>query len=149
MRDYQVRAFEPHHYVMLAEDPKSIFNGLDLDFKRIAANFANNGSYGRSGFCNSELLVSAGVMTPWPHYGVAWAILASNAANHPFFVHRAVAEGLWYFIHRLKLQRLEANVCDDLPQAKRWATHLGFYEESIMPKYGPRGETFRKYVILR
>jgi len=142
---YEVRPFETHHYLMLIDDLGSI----GMDFEKLAANFANNGNYGRSGFCNNELLVCAGIMSPWPHTGVAWALLSSKAKHHVHFVHKAVKEGLWYFIHRFKLNRVEANVCDDLTKAKHWVERLGFEEESTMPKYGPHGETFKRYVILR
>ncbi len=151
MRNYQVRPFETHHYLMLMDDINSTFGMRDvqIDFEKIAANFANNGNYGRSGFCDGELLVSAGIMCPWPGLGVAWAIISGNGRKHNYFVHKAVLEGLQYFSDRLKLRRIEANVCDDIEIAKLWVLHLGFCEESVMPKYGPRGETFRKYVILK
>lgn len=151
MRRYEVKPFETHHYMMIADDNASTFGmrGLQIDFQKIANNFANNGNYGRSGFCDGELLVCAGIMSQWPGVGVAWALISGNGRKHYHFVHRAVREGLEYFIQRLKLNRVEANVNDDLEAAKRWVEVLGFSEESVMPKYGPRGETFRKYVILR
>lgn len=147
MRSYEVRPFEPHHYIMLVEDPKSTYSmhGINSDPLAVAQLFKKH--FGRSGFCNNELLVCAGVMLPWPGYGVAWALLSSNARKHPWFVHRAVKEGLQYFIKRLGLRRVEANVNEGLPHALKWVLKLGFEEESVMPKYGPRGETFRKFVI--
>lgn len=151
MRNYEVRPFEPYHYLMLAESPKSSFSlrHLNIDPDKLIARFSGDECYGRSGFCNGELLICAGVLAPWPNRGIAWALLSDSAKRHIHFIHKAVLEGLEYFIFRLKLHRIEADVCDDLPKAQEWAKHLGFVEESIMPNYGPRGETFIKYVILR
>lgn len=146
-----MRAFEAHHYIMLKDDLEAHFgfNGLQLDAERIARNFANNGNVGRSGFCNDQLLVTAGIMMPWSGCGVAWALLSGDAKHHVHFVHRAVLEGLHYFIDRFQLRRVEANVDLNVEPAVRWVLKLGFKAESIMPNYGPKGEVFAKYVILK
>lgn len=150
MTNYEVRAFEAHHYLMIKDDLESAY-GIRLDYldsARIAHNFANNGNVGRSGFYCNRLLICAGIMMPWRGLGTAWAMLSSEAKNHPYFVHKAVMEGLEYFILRFKLKRVEANVSDELDPAKRWVERIGFIEESKMPCYGPRGETFIRYVML-
>lgn len=136
---------------MIKDDIQEYYgiNPLDFDTERTAHNFANNFNVGRSGFVNDTLLVSAGIMIPWNNCGIAWALLGPQAKNHHFFVFKAISEGLFYFTHKFKLRRIEANVESSLEPAKRLVKHLGFVEESIMPKYGPKGETFIKYVILR
>lgn len=142
MRDYRVKAFEPYHYIMLNKY-------ADMDSETILKRFESNGNVGRSGYCDNELLVCAGIMMPWQGYGISWALLSPNASKHPHFVHKAVLEGLHYFINRFKLRRVEANVNIQEEKARRWATHLGFREESVMPAYGPNGETFIRYVIIK
>lgn len=132
---------------MIKDEIQAAF-GFHMDSDRIAHNFANNGNVGRSGFCDNKLLVCAGLLVPWHGLGIAWALLSVDAAQHRYFVHKAVVEGLQYFIYRLKLKRIEANVNELLPQAKSWVRHLGFVEESVMPLYGPSGETFIKYVMF-
>lgn len=147
MSAYELRLFEPHHYIMLAESIEAARGRqLDGDKARMARAFDTNG-LARSGFYQNALIVTAGVFTPWQGYGVAWALLAPNAKRHAFFIHKVVKQGLAEFTYRLKLRRLEANVDAALPQAVRWVEKLGFTEESIMPKYGPQGQTFRKFVI--
>jgi hypothetical protein len=137
MRHYEVRAFAPYHYAMLG--------GEEATVKR----FESNNNVGRSGYCNDELLVCAGIMMPWSGYGISWAMLSPNAKRHYHFVHRAVLEGLNYFIAAHRLRRVEANVDARSDDAKHWATHLGFVFESWMPSYGPNGETFIKYVRIK
>ena len=141
---YELRAFEPHHYIMLAEDID-----VGLNVPRLARAFANATCVGHSGFYDNALIACGGIMMPWPGYGVAWALLAPAARDHAVFVHRHFYKAIKFYLNDLKLRRLEANVCESTPKAIAWIERLGFIEESTMPGYGPQGETFRKFVILK
>jgi len=145
---YSLRPFEPWHYVMLAETIEAARGRmLDGDKARMARSFDTEG-LARSGFCDNALIVTAGVFTPWTGYGITWALVVPNAQRHARFIHTVVKQGLSEFIFRLKLRRLEANVDESQAQAIKWVEKLGFEEESTMPKFGPQGQTFRKFVIL-
>jgi hypothetical protein len=43
---------------------------------------------------------------------------------------------------------VQAGVVAEHGAGRRFVEHLGFTEEGLMPKFGPRGETFAKYVLF-
>ena len=119
-----------------------------VDNVSVARQFAWNSNVGRSGFFQNQLLGCAGIVIPWPGYGIAWAMLSRTAKFHKVFIHRSVLTTLDHFIHARQLRRVEANVDAHQATAMQWVERLGFKFESSMPNYGPKGELFYKYVIL-
>lgn len=119
---------------------------LPYDSVKIATMFERNG-VGRTGLYEGRVIGCAGVHIPWPKFGIAWAVLAKEARNHPFFIHRNILHSLREYTQTHGLERIEANVNADVPILTEWVKRLGFKYESEMPKW-MNGQTFHKYVIL-
>ena len=45
-----------------------------------------------------------------------------------------------------RYRRIQADAVKEFEAGNRFLVHLGFKKESEMPKYGPNGETFVRYV---
>jgi len=136
--------------MMISDSIENSFGLTDMtvDKERLAAKFSSEFNVGMTGFYDNEVLGCAGIIMPWRHVGIAWALISQKGREHKFFVHRAVKFYLYQYIQRLQLRRVEANVIADLNVARRWARSLGFREESMMIKYGPNGETYMRYVMF-
>jgi len=113
----------------------------------VAEMFATKGPAftARQGAC---VIACAGVMLFWPGVGEAWSVLSPCAAEHPM-IHRHVKRGLAGIIESHGLWRVQATVLDGFAKGERWITRLGFQFESAMPAFGPKGETYNRYAIVR
>lgn len=148
-RAFRVTPFRPEDYLAVIAEilVEPLPERLLVDRGRESETFATAGP-AWTGWCKERAVACAGVMLPWPGYGVAWALVTRWARDEAGMdIHRAVVRGLRDVIRTHALRRVEANVDASFGLGRRWVTALGFTEESVMPHYGPEGQTFVKYVL--
>jgi len=71
-----------------------------------------------------------------------WLDLSTEAGGHIIAVYRVVKEYLEAFAKNQNIQRAQAYVEPDFPEAIRMVQHLGFKKESIMEGFTPKGDAF-------
>lgn len=98
-----------------------------------------------SGFLNGTLLGCAGVVPLWPGLGEAWIVLSPEGRRHRAW-YRAVARILPSIAASGRFRRIQADVVREFEAGRRFVERLGFKYEFTMPKYGPNGEDFVRYV---
>jgi hypothetical protein len=139
--------------VMTIEDYEAIsIHGKHWWKGRVPASFMAqsylDGGPALSFFWKGKLVMVGGIVSPWPRSGEAWAILAPEASECVVSLNRSVRRVVHGFRRGMGLNRLQAHVEEGFHKGNRWATWMGFKEEGRMPKFGPEGETFVRYVIL-
>lgn len=98
-------------------------------------------------FVDGEKLVACGgLVIPWPGLAEAWLRAIPDCERYRVGLFRLSKRALEMNIRGLKLRRVEATLNSAFAPGIRWAEHLGFWKESELPNFGPRGETFLKYV---
>ena len=101
-----------------------------------------------TGRVNGRVVAICGVTTLYGHHGEAWSYLHTSALPYKYWLHREVSRILHRYVREANLWRVQA-VADTANQAAgRWLEHLGFVLESVMPLYGPQGETMTRYVLF-
>ena len=113
----------------------------------VAKNYMNSGP-ALSFWHNGTLLMVAGIVSPWPKSGEAWAILSPEASTHAVGINRTVARVLVWLAKGMGLRRLQAHVRSDFRVGIRWVEWLGFVKEGEMKEFGPEGEDFNRYVMF-
>lgn len=151
--DYKIKAFETWHYMALndaIEQDRGLTATLSMQAQRIARDFRERG-VGRSLFYKDSVIACGGVMTAWPGLGFTWAVISPMARQRPHMLvmHYMVQEYLEDYIVMFNYRRIEANVNANFVIGQKWVQRLGFVKESEMPCFGPNGEDFIKYVIVR
>lgn len=79
---------------------------------------------------DGRVIGCAGVMILWPGVGMAWVVLADEAAAYRIWLTRTVRAILSDIIRSLGLHRVEAVVLADSPRNLRWIRALGFRPEN-------------------
>jgi len=65
----------------------------------------------------------------------AWVDLTHYAGEHIITVYRVIKEWMEILAKDKGIKRLQAYVETDFPEAVRVVEHLGFHQESVMPKF--------------
>jgi hypothetical protein len=140
---YEVRPFCPSDYVRVA----ALDGRQGDDLEQTASTFAMSGP-ARTLCIYGEPLACAGISIQWTGLGLAWAIVSSLALKHRRALHSSVKDGMREMIAAYGLRRVDALVMADFWVGRRWLQGLGFVEESLMPRYGPAGETMVRTVYF-
>ncbi len=77
-----------------------------------------------------------------------WAAFSPLARKYPYTFTLAKQLLCWFWGH-FQYNRLQAAVRPDWSEAVRFVERLGFSKEMIMEKYGPQGEDYALYALLR
>lgn len=147
---YRLRPFAERDYVTVHDAIQaSGWPALVNDPEEMGRLYAR---YERAAFTalyEGRVLGCAGIVVSWQGFGVAWMVLTPEARQrHGFDLFWMLRARFRALIKELGLRRLEADVLAGWEQGERMMRLLGFHVESEMPRYGPRGETFRKHVLL-
>jgi len=99
------------------------------------------------------LLAVCGIHWFWPGVGEAWIIQhnrAQEARVTRMAVYKAAKKLLEILLekHAVPLQRLQATVRTDWPDALRLAERMGFERESVMKRYSPDGTDAYMYAMV-
>lgn len=137
--------FEPEHWDVLAAEALAKYS---FAFDGRSGQLYKEAGPAYTALVDGVPVAAAGVIQHWRGTGTAWLLISEGARRNLKFVYRAVLHGLIVIIQGHGFRRIEANVDAGLGAAHRLVQHIGFERESIMPKYGPSGETFFKYVLL-
>lgn len=102
---------------------------------------------------DGELLAVCGIHWFWPGVGEAWIIQhkrAQEAKVTRMAVYRAGKTLMHMLIdkHEAPLQRLQATVRQDWPDAIRMVERLGFVRESVLRRYSPDGTDAYMYAMV-
>lgn len=100
------------------------------------------------GIWNGTPIGAAGIVILWDGLGEGWSVASSQGKYHPVAFHRAVKMMMNKCIKSHSIRRLQISVDVESPSSIIWVTMLGFKLESIMPKFGPKGETFARFVMF-
>jgi len=121
-----------------------------IEARRIARAYKESG-VGKTLFYNTDPIASAGLHMPWPGLAFAWAVISPVALKRPHVImtHNSIANGLMDLAEAYNLRRIEACVDESFVVGQRWIEKLGFKYESDIPLFGPQGQDFKRYVILR
>lgn len=132
------------------ETERGISGMYPVQMQRLAKEYKTRG-VGKTLLLHEKPIACGGIMHAWPGLGFAWAVLSPLARRRPHvkITHDAVFASLTEYIKSQNLRRLEANIDSQLYVGQRWVERLGFVKESEMPCFGPQGQDFFKYVIVR
>jgi len=95
---------------------------------------------------DKQILACFGIIFVGPKTAEAWAMVGDDVKANAKSIHKAAKWCLEEAHKRYEIRRLQAAISESRPTARRWAQKLGFRAESFMPKFGPDGETFIRYV---
>lgn len=120
----------------------------NADWRTAARSGANFGP-AWTAWIDGRAVACGGIATLWRGRGQAWCLLA-----------RGIPKWAWISIHRAAVARLreagargtwriEAEALADYAPAVRWLEMLGFTRECLSRRYGPGGEDFYRYAIVR
>lgn len=137
--------FLPEHYMAVVNDAYRWGGARHPDANATAISFKEKGP-AFTAMVNGEIAGVAGLMFFWPGLAEAWAVISALGTKHPLLVHRAVKTIFPELARVHKARRVQASVIANFMPGRRWAEKLDFQFESFMPKYGPRGEEFIRYV---
>jgi hypothetical protein len=137
----EVRVFRAEDYVEIMQG-KGLGN---IDALSIGKAYETGVAY--SGFCNGKLVAVGGIICPWPGMGEMWAVL-NGSTGCVLGLNKAVRRVVAGVVRNMSLRRIQANVDANSKVAIRWAEWIGFKFEGEMPKYGPNGEDFLRYVMF-
>lgn len=101
-----------------------------------------------TGRVNGRVVAICGVTTLYSHHAEAWSYLHHSALPYKYWLHREVSRILHRYVRDANLWRVQAVAETANEAAGRWLEHLGFVLESVMPLYGPQGETMTRYVLF-
>lgn len=90
-----------------------------------------------------------GVARLWGRVGEAWTIFGAEIQDHPIWLHRTVRTMLRDIMDGMGLDRLQVNVLATSERNCRWVFRLGFQAEGLMERFGPNGEDFIRYAMVR
>lgn len=98
-------------------------------------------------FCDGELVIAGGFVVPYEGLVEAWTIPGPAFRKH----HKLALKETKYALSMmapLGTRRLQALVMNDHEAGHRWARHIGFKLESVMQRYGKKGEDVAMYVMF-
>lgn len=99
-------------------------------------------------FQDDEVIACGGIVMFWEGVGEAWLYTGTEIEDNKIWFCRTIKEWLWTLIKNMNLRRIQVSINAEYIRSQKWAEWLGFIKESEMPRYGPKEETFFKYVIL-
>jgi hypothetical protein len=101
--------------------------------------------HGVAAWDGDDLVAVAGVLPYWPGVGEAWFSLGPGYAPRHL---RAGVRRIRNFLALVQPQyrRIQADVRAGVPGLMQWIELLGFTFESEMPRYGPDGADYYRYV---
>lgn len=144
---YRVRSFVPSDYVDVHEAiqaegwPPLVNNPQEMGWLYRHRGPAYTATY------DGRVIGCAGIVVNWIGFGVAWLVMTPEGRReHPLVAARLLRRLLPEAARGLR--RLEADVLEGWQEGERLMAWLRFEKEGRMPHYGPRGETFCKWVML-
>jgi len=102
--------------------------------------------HGIAVYKDGKLLGCGGIFPLWDNVAEAWVMLDPKVKRDPHLGFIASWVAKRYLRDHGEYTRLQADVHRDLPENSDWAEWMGFSFESAMPKYGPEGGTYIRYV---
>lgn len=134
----EVQGFAPADLYALALQAQQLGMQIDLDDPSYGAALAKAGPCFTATH-NGDVIACIGVLTQWPNYGKAWALLSENAGPCMLALTRGVRR--WLRFHNPG--RIDTAVDCGFPAAIRWAEMLGFTNETPdgMKGYTPERRT--------
>jgi hypothetical protein len=99
---------------------------------------------------DTKVIGCAGVILPWPRFGVAWMLTTNDLLTHRFLLLRTVPRILREIRDGLGLTRLEACVVEANKTNNLYVEWLGFTREyGRVRRYTPNDETAIRYEWIR
>ena len=120
------------------------FIGMDLDPHSLNESYMSGDAF--TLLYDGKILCCGGVIPIWSGLGEVWWRASVHMHEHGGKVIEVTKERL--DTYKMKFRRVQTNVISDWEEAVRFIGIMGFHLESVMPKYGPYGESQSRYVIL-
>ena len=97
---------------------------------------------------NGNVLACAGMLPVWQGLVRTWAFMSPEVKTSPLKLRllRALRERHVFYAKGWPFRRCEATIRESFIEGHKLVRILGYQVESIMPEYGPNGETFVRYV---
>jgi RimJ/RimL family protein N-acetyltransferase len=113
-----------------------------------AARLVSRRGVGFSGWVDDRLAGCAGLLPLWPGVAEAWLAPTALGRAYPVFLCRSVRNVLRMAVRDWGLWRVQADVVADHGAGIAFVERLGFRPESVMRRYGPKGEDFLRYAMF-
>lgn len=98
---------------------------------------------------DGEIAACAGlVLSTYAPVARAWAAVGPVGRQHRLFIARGVLGGLRALMLQHRLVRVEADSLIGDRSAHRWLRWMGFEDEGVMRKKGPRGEDMIRFALV-
>ena len=96
---------------------------------------------------NNKVLGCAGVLVPWPRFGMAWMLVSDELLHHPFFMLRRIPRIFEDIKRGFNLRRVELCANANLREHQEYAVWLGFApeREACARQYTPEGQDAIRY----
>lgn len=98
-------------------------------------------------FCDGALVICGGFITPYEGLAECWTIPGPAFKSHIKLALQSTKDTMaWHM--PLGCRRMQAMVIDSHEAGHRWAQHLGFTKESVLRRFGKKGEDVAMYVLF-
>lgn len=94
-------------------------------------------------------IASIGIDTPWEGYGLLWCQFSKDLRGYNRTLARRCRQVFRIHLAHHNFRRVEAVVLTSDTAAVRFAEWLGMRLISVKPGYGPHGEHYSEYAIVR
>lgn len=91
-------------------------------------------------------IASFGLMMVVRGTAEVWVLASKDISKKPKILIKAARWALSEGCIRYSIYRVQASIDKDHVVRRKWAEHMGFHVEGLMPRFGPDGETFVRYV---
>jgi hypothetical protein len=88
------------------------------------------------------------VLSTYAPVGRAWVCVGALGRRHGVFIARGVRRFLQVLIRDYQLVRVEADSLASDLSAHRWLGRMGFEDEGLMRKKGPKGEDMIRFALI-
>lgn len=143
---YEVRDYEEIDLFTIEHRKEELdeLTGTDIDPHSLNEAYMSGDAF--TLLYDGKILCCGGVIPIWPGLGEVWWRASVHMHEHGRKVIEVTKGRL--DMYKMKFRRVQTNVISDWKEAIRFIGAMGFHLESVMPKYGPNGESQSRYVIL-
>ncbi len=142
MGRYELVRYEPMHAYSILERnvrEQDIWLSAYPDWDKWAEGWEKGGP-SFTLLCDGVPVACGGVILIGWQRGEAWLLLSTLFYRHVKECYRLIKQKIMEIQRAHALRRIQALVSPDLEKAQRLMEHLGFANEGLLKRYGPRGE---------
>lgn len=146
----RIEPFKPEHIEHITGREGVEWSWIGSSPSAIAQQHWEEGHPAWTAFDDDRILGCGGIALLWKGVALAWLWLNSELTEkHSFWFHKTIKTKLEEISKEYNLIRIQCVVDENFAAGNQWIKSLGFKEECRMRKYGPNGETYIMYALIK